>query len=1163
MRYLNFFVIVFLFSGSFLLSQPEKLLILPENLPKAEKPEMADLKEHINRVERTLSGYWELAFDYEIVNANYYGQGGAITYINQSGIFWYSEPYAHIVNEVSSSGEIISEFTLPDMPQVTGFSYDGTYVYAVDGGNVIKYFDPVTRELAGSIQIAYPYYAYSLSYDPDSDGFWVSIWHQDVVLINREGAAINSIPFANLSPAVNYGVAYDNVTEGGPYLWFFDISHGWNYPQVVYQVLVETGMPTGISINVGDELGGTNYYNLGGDLFISSTIVPGNLILGGILSGVPTNHLFGYNIAELGPPPGPGFAYAPFPAPLSNAVLTDNSPTLSWSNPSAALYNKLYFSSSAGEVISLNENALVLNGDSSMVYSQFQAPGRLEYNQSYFWRVVGFDEDDSTLGKIWSFRTRMEPAPLPPENISAEWNMNSGNVIITWTNPEYNIYNEPIEVDSTQILLAGEYLGSTQGPGDSIEISGIETGIYEFTLKSYSDQFTSDPVLSPSVGVNIFVNTYQRNNLNIHIPEGHGAPPAVDILPVTDIDSEALKVMVVIDTILHPWIGDLDIYLVAPDGEEVLLAGDNGGSGDNWINSKFDDDAQFSILHANAPMTGEWQPLHSLAALKGVNTYGDWQLKIYDDFPADQGILKAWSLIILTDVPQPNPNAILWQNEIQIEPLSSGGRSLFFGEATSGTDGIDEVLGEAILPPFPPQQAFDVRFELPVSPVEYSWTDFRDTSANNKSWKILLQPGENGLPFYLSWNIEDFPRNGSFTLKDAFTGDMLNVDMRSTDQALIDNPALTAFIIEQGVQMNMNMFVSSGWNLVSVPIMMENMTPGSVFENATSPVFGFDNSYHNNDILSPGNGYWVSFDIPHSISMSGEPVGTDHISLKAGWNLIGVLHASVNTSAVITEPAGIIGSYFYGYDYNYFLANMLVPGMGYWVRASADGYMFLNGGVAAKSSGNVKSVDNITPLSRIRITDSAGNTSELYLTDNSSYAQKSILPPMPPAGVFDIRFSSDLKAETLSGAKTININSANYPVTIESTGKKLNIRDAGKGNLFSATLAEGEKIVVDNPAVTSLIIENAVAPSTWTLAQNYPNPFNPSTKIKFSVPQSADVKLEIYNQLGQLVDILQNGQLDAGNYEFNWNAANYASGLYFYRLSAGGFSQVRKMMLLK
>lgn len=88
-------------------------------------------------------------------------------------------------------------------------------------------------------------------------------------------------------------------------------------------------------------------------------------------------------------------------------------------------------------------------------------------------------------------------------------------------------------------------------------------------------------------------------------------------------------------------------------------------------------------------------------------------------------------------------------------------------------------------------------------------------------------------------------------------------------------------------------------------------------------------------------------------------------------------------------------------------------------------------------------------------------------------------------------------------------------------------------------------------------------PSEFSLEQNYPNPFNPVTSIKYSIPKTSDVKLVIYDALGREVTSVLNEKLSPGTYEFSWNASSYSSGLYFYKIECEGFSDVKKMVLIK
>jgi len=97
----------------------------------------------------------------------------------------------------------------------------------------------------------------------------------------------------------------------------------------------------------------------------------------------------------------------------------------------------------------------------------------------------------------------------------------------------------------------------------------------------------------------------------------------------------------------------------------------------------------------------------------------------------------------------------------------------------------------------------------------------------------------------------------------------------------------------------------------------------------------------------------------------------------------------------------------------------------------------------------------------------------------------------------------------------------------------------------------------------SLSGDGAGLPESYALSQNYPNPFNPSTEINFDLPVASKVSLVIYNVLGQEVETLVNKDMEAGSHTVTWDASNYSSGVYFYRISAEKFSETKKMMMLK
>jgi hypothetical protein len=127
---------------------------------------------------------------------------------------------------------------------------------------------------------------------------------------------------------------------------------------------------------------------------------------------------------------------------------------------------------------------------------------------------------------------------------------------------------------------------------------------------------------------------------------------------------------------------------------------------------------------------------------------------------------------------------------------------------------------------------------------------------------------------------------------------------------------------------------------------------------------------------------------------------------------------------------------------------------------------------------------------------------------------------------------------------------------------------------ISATSVSGKTVNKPLPAprgniqflvtnLTGVVQNNNNVPGKFALYQNYPNPFNPVTKIKFDIQKLSYVSLKIYDITGREVSALVNSQMAPGSYSYVLNASHMASGVYFYRLQANGFTDIKKMILIK
>ena len=140
---------------------------------------------------------------------------------------------------------------------------------------------------------------------------------------------------------------------------------------------------------------------------------------------------------------------------------------------------------------------------------------------------------------------------------------------------------------------------------------------------------------------------------------------------------------------------------------------------------------------------------------------------------------------------------------------------------------------------------------------------------------------------------------------------------------------------------------------------------------------------------------------------------------------------------------------------------------------------------------------------------------------------------------------------------TVNFASQNPSVSVSGTAVYVVWKDYRDGNweIYSKQNPTGNPVGIINI--------NSEIPNEFSLGQNYPNPFNPATKIKFELRNTSFTNLVIYDGLGREVETIVNEQLNAGSYEADWNASNFPSGVYFYKLTTGDFSKTNKMLLIK
>jgi hypothetical protein len=179
---------------------------------------------------------------------------------------------------------------------------------------------------------------------------------------------------------------------------------------------------------------------------------------------------------------------------------------------------------------------------------------------------------------------------------------------------------------------------------------------------------------------------------------------------------------------------------------------------------------------------------------------------------------------------------------------------------------------------------------------------------------------------------------------------------------------------------------------------------------------------------------------------------------------------------------------------------------------------------------------------------------ESYVLEEVVWKYENLDFPSPPD--YGLGSEGNAKAKLFVSDESDYATSIDWGETRLVLTKEPRLSETSRNYFYSGTL-----YLAKTP--TSVIDDNGDIPQVYHLDQNYPNPFNPTTTIRFTIPETQDVRLEVYSVLGQRVATLVNTQMTAGTHTVPFDAARLASGMYIYRLQAGEFVQQRKMMLVK
>ncbi len=235
-----------------------------------------------NRSNKPQKVIWDVQLAINLSNGFGAEFDGTFFYVTNSG--------SSLINKYDISGNLIEVFSIPGVSGLGDLAYDGTYMYGGTGSTNIFQMDFATHSLVGTITT--PFNVRHIAYDENYDAFWIGSWSSPLALISRTGTVLNI--FSILLPTIS-GTAYDNVSPGGPYLWFFDRGDTIPGPQLIIQFHINSGTFTGVTHDVLSDVGSGQPDAIAGGLFSTADLVQGTFSLGGILVGSPTI-LFAYEI---------------------------------------------------------------------------------------------------------------------------------------------------------------------------------------------------------------------------------------------------------------------------------------------------------------------------------------------------------------------------------------------------------------------------------------------------------------------------------------------------------------------------------------------------------------------------------------------------------------------------------------------------------------------------------------------------------------------------------------------------------------------------------------------------------------------------------------------------------------------------------------------------
>mgnify|MGYP001372695842 CR=1 FL=1 len=449
-----------------------------------------------------------------------------------------------------------------------------------------------------------------------------------------------------------------------------------------------------------------------------------------------------------------------------------------------------------------------------------------------------------------------------------------------------------------------------------------------------------------------------------------------------------------------------------------------------------------------------------------------------------------------------------------------------------------------------------VSYSAPNGLQHHHGTIIEYLTVNNNSGDEIDLDGTNDVEVNYEWTMNsNWPNNSTVTWDIsnlnivAFVQDYNSKDVYQAEEVRANE------LIPSHVELTL--IHQDDWNMVGLPLGVEDSYYLTLFPDAiNNTLFSFGEGYSLETNFVEGAGYWLRFDSYDYNTIVGEGFEENMITLSEDWNMISGVTEPASVNAIFDPYGLIIPNTIYSFGEGYELADVIEPGLGYWIRSYGEGYVTISSNARRSKS---KFVNRLTDANTISFN---GKTLHFGIDIPKEEILSYSLPPKPPAGAFDVRYVGDWNVVKDGGDIEIMNNSIELKIDYEIHQNKWVLINLSTGEEHELTKSGTMEIIGDADRFSLMKMSGSI-PEKYILAQNYPNPFNPVTAISYSIPTSGFVSLKVFDLLGEEVSTVIEGERKAGFHTAQFDGSHLSSGVYFYKLSSNDWTLTKKLILLK